>query len=176
MRTEIRIAGFGGQGILMCGIVIAKAASLFDHIYAVQTQSYGPEARGGASRTEVVISDDEIDYPKVESPEIFVVMSHESLLKYIDDILLGIPFADIYYLEEDIDINKDTVIDTVPNTSQKTLLNIDEDGDGKYDLKLQAGVNGYGEEVKIDRGIYIILAYAFISALIITIIVRKISI
>ena len=76
MRTEIRIAGFGGQGILMCGIVIAKAASLFDHIYAVQTQSYGPEARGGASRTEVVISDDEIDYPKVESPEIFVVMSH----------------------------------------------------------------------------------------------------
>ena len=86
MRTEIRIAGFGGQGILMCGIVIAKAASLFDHIYAVQTQSYGPEARGGASRTEVVISDDEIDYPKVECPEIFVAMSHESLLKYIDDI------------------------------------------------------------------------------------------
>ena len=77
---------------------------------------------------------------------------------------------------EDSDINKDTVIDTVANTSKKTLLNIDEDGDGKYDLKLQAGVNGYGEEVKIDRGIYIILAYAFISALIITIIVRKISI
>ena len=74
------------------------------------------------------------------------------------------------------DINKDTVIDTVANTSQKTLLNIDEDGDGKYDLKLQAGVNGYGEEVKIDRGIYIILAYAFISALIITIIVRRITI
>ena len=76
----------------------------------------------------------------------------------------------------DIDINKDTVIDTVANTSQKTLLNIDEDGDGKYDLKLQAGVNEYGEEVKIDRGIYIILAYAFISALIITIIVRRITI
>lgn len=77
---------------------------------------------------------------------------------------------------EDIDINKDTVIDTVTNTSEKTLLNIDEDGDGKYDLKLQAGVNGYGEEVKVDRGIFIILAYAFISALIITIIVRRITI
>lgn len=77
---------------------------------------------------------------------------------------------------EDIDINKDTVIDTVANTSEKTLLNIDEDGDGKYDLKLQAGVNGYGEEVKVDRGIFIILAYAFISALIITIIVRRITI
>ena len=46
MRKDIRIAGFGGQGILMAGIVIAKAASLFDHNYAVQTQSYGPEARG----------------------------------------------------------------------------------------------------------------------------------
>ena len=79
-------------------------------------------------------------------------------------------------MEMTADINKDTVIDTVANTSKKTLLNIDEDGDGKYDLKLQAGANGYGEEVKIDRGIYIILAYAFISALIITIIVRRITI
>lgn len=86
MRTDIRIAGFGGQGVLMCGIVIAKAASLFDNNYAVQTQSYGPEARGGASRTEVVVSDEQIDYPKVENPEIFVAMSHEALLKYIDDI------------------------------------------------------------------------------------------
>lgn len=86
MRTDIRIAGFGGQGVLMCGIVIAKAASLFDKNYAVQTQSYGPEARGGASRTEVVVSDEEIDYPKVDSPQIFVAMSHEALLKYIDDI------------------------------------------------------------------------------------------
>ncbi len=86
MRKDIRIAGFGGQGILMCGIVIAKAASLYDQIYAVQTQSYGPEARGGASRTEVVISDEQIDYPKVENPEIFVAMSHEALMKYIDDI------------------------------------------------------------------------------------------
>lgn len=86
MRTEIRIAGFGGQGVLMCGIIIAKAASLFDHKYAVQTQSYGPEARGGASRTEVVISDENIDYPKVEHPQIFVAMSHEALIKYIDDI------------------------------------------------------------------------------------------
>ena len=86
MRTEIRIAGFGGQGVLMCGIVIAKAASLFDNKYAVQTQSYGPEARGGASRTEVVVSDEEIDYPKIENPQIFVAMSHEALIKYIDDI------------------------------------------------------------------------------------------
>ena len=86
MRKDIRIAGFGGQGVLLCGIIIAKAASLFDHNYAVQTQSYGPEARGGASRTEIVISDEQIDYPKVDNPEIFVAMSHEALIKYIDDI------------------------------------------------------------------------------------------
>lgn len=89
MRKDILVAGFGGQGILMEGIIIAKAASLYDHIYAVQTQSYGPEARGGASRTEVVISDEKIDYPKIEHPEIFVVMSHEAMLKYITDIKEG---------------------------------------------------------------------------------------
>ena len=60
MRTEVRIAGFGGQGVIMAGVIIGKAASLFDNKNAVQTQSYGPEARGGASRTEVVIDDDEI--------------------------------------------------------------------------------------------------------------------
>lgn len=86
MRKEVRIAGFGGQGILLTGIVIGKAASLFDNINAVQTQSYGPEARGGASRCEIVISDEEIDYPKVQSPDILVAMSHEALLKYIVDL------------------------------------------------------------------------------------------
>lgn len=74
---------------------------------------------------------------------------------------------------EDIAISKDTIIDTVANISEKTLLNIDEDGDGKYDLKLQAGVNGYGEKVKLDKEVYIILIYAFISALIITFLVTK---
>ncbi|MGL4670174.1 MAG: 2-oxoacid:ferredoxin oxidoreductase subunit gamma [Methanobacteriaceae archaeon] len=86
MRKEVRIAGFGGQGVILAGIIIGKAASLFDGIYAVQTQSYGPEARGGASRTEIVISDAEIDYPKVQSPDVLVAMSHESLIKYMDDL------------------------------------------------------------------------------------------
>ena len=86
MRTEVRIAGFGGQGVIMAGVIIGKAASLFDNKNAVQTQSYGPEARGGASRTEVVIDDDEIDYPKVTSPDILVAMSHEALIKYMGDL------------------------------------------------------------------------------------------
>ena len=86
MRKEIRIAGFGGQGVILAGIIIGKAASLFDGINAVQTQSYGPEARGGASRTEIVISDEEIHYPKVQNPDILVAMSHEALITYMGDL------------------------------------------------------------------------------------------
>jgi 2-oxoglutarate ferredoxin oxidoreductase subunit gamma len=89
LRTDIRIAGFGGQGIILAGIVIGKAAALHDGIHAVQTQSYGPEARGGASRTEVVVSDDEVDYPKVQNPDIFVAMSHTALMAYLDDLKEG---------------------------------------------------------------------------------------
>ena len=86
MRKEIRICGFGGQGIILAGIILGKAASLFDENEAVQTQSYGPEARGGASKCEVVIDNKLIEYPKVQSPEILVAMSNEALIKYIEDL------------------------------------------------------------------------------------------
>ena len=86
MRTEIRIGGFGGQGVILAGIILGKAASIFDKNEAVQTQSYGPEARGGASKCEVVINDGKIDYPKVQSPDILVAMSNEALIKYIVDL------------------------------------------------------------------------------------------
>lgn len=86
MKTEIRIGGFGGQGVILAGIIVGKAASIFDKNEAVQTQSYGPEARGGASKCEVVVSDSKIDYPKVQSPDILVAMSNEALIKYIVDL------------------------------------------------------------------------------------------
>lgn len=89
MRKDVRIAGFGGQGIILAGIVIGKAAALHDNLNAVQTQSYGPEARGGASKTEVVISDEQIDYPKVQHPDIFVALSQEGLNAYLKDIKDG---------------------------------------------------------------------------------------
>jgi 2-oxoglutarate ferredoxin oxidoreductase subunit gamma len=89
LRVDIRIAGFGGQGIILAGIVIGKAAALYDDLFTVQTQSYGPEARGGASKTEIIISDTEIDYPKVQKPDIFVAMSHEALIAYLDDLKYG---------------------------------------------------------------------------------------
>lgn len=86
MRTEIRIGGFGGQGVIMAGIILGKAAALYDKNEAVQTQSYGPEARGGASKCEVVISDKPVDFPKVQHPDILVAMSNEALIKYIVDL------------------------------------------------------------------------------------------
>ena len=82
-RYEVRIGGFGGQGVVTMAMVAGETASLFDKKYVVQTQSYGPEARGGASKSEIVISDEEIDYPKVLAPDVFVVLSRAAYLEYI---------------------------------------------------------------------------------------------
>jgi 2-oxoglutarate ferredoxin oxidoreductase subunit gamma len=79
---EIRLSGSGGQGIILAGIILAEAG-IFDGKNVIQTQSYGPEARGGASKAEVIISDDEIDYPKVINPDIVLAMTQESADKYI---------------------------------------------------------------------------------------------
>ncbi len=77
------MSGSGGQGLITAGIILARAAALFDGKNAVQTQSYGPEARGGASKAEVIISDGEINYPKVQTPDVLVALTQESLNKYI---------------------------------------------------------------------------------------------
>lgn len=81
-RIEIRLAGEGGQGMILAGIILAEAAAVFDDLQAVQSQSYGPEARGGASRAEVVIAPDEIDYPEVLEADVLVAMSQEAYKKY----------------------------------------------------------------------------------------------
>ena len=89
MRIEIRFAGFGGQGIIKSGIITASAASIHAGKNAVQTQSYGPESRGGACKSEVVISDEEIDFPKVVEPDILVLMSQHAYIDYVDDVKAG---------------------------------------------------------------------------------------
>lgn len=81
-RIEIRLAGEGGQGMILAGIILAEAAAIYDGKNAVQSQSYGPEARGGASRSEVIISDDEIDFPEVILPNILVALSQMAYDKY----------------------------------------------------------------------------------------------
>ncbi len=85
-RFEIRLAGEGGQGLILAGIILAEAAAIYDGKKAIQTQSYGPEARGGASKSEVIISAGEIDYPKVINADVLVVMSQEACDKYSADL------------------------------------------------------------------------------------------
>ncbi len=89
MRLEIRFAGFGGQGIIKSGIIVAAAACIHSGKNAVQTQSYGPESRGGACKSEVVISEEEIDFPKVVEPDILVVMSQHAYNEYAENVKAG---------------------------------------------------------------------------------------
>ncbi len=84
MRTEIRIAGFGGQGIVLAGAILGEAAVIAD-MEAVQTQSYGPESRGGAARSEIVLADAPVDYPRVTVPDVLIVLSSAAMVKYGDD-------------------------------------------------------------------------------------------
>jgi 2-oxoglutarate ferredoxin oxidoreductase subunit gamma len=88
-RTEIRLAGEGGQGMILAGIILAEAASIYDGKMAVQTQSYGPEARGGASKSEVVIAAGEIDHPEVLSADVVVTLSQEAFDKYAASVKPG---------------------------------------------------------------------------------------
>ncbi len=88
-RREVRIGGFGGQGIVLAGTLLGKAASLYDGKEAVFTQSYGPEARGGASRADVIIDDEPVDYPYVTRPDVVAVLFQEAYLKFAGDLRPG---------------------------------------------------------------------------------------
>jgi 2-oxoglutarate ferredoxin oxidoreductase subunit gamma len=82
MRVEIRIAGFGGQGVALTGIILGKALALYAGLEAVMTQAYGPEARGGASSANIVVSDHDIAYPFVQQPDFLVALSQEAYTKF----------------------------------------------------------------------------------------------
>jgi 2-oxoglutarate ferredoxin oxidoreductase subunit gamma len=77
-KVEIRMAGFGGQGIVLLGNIIGKAASIYNNCYAALTQSYGPESRGGSCRAELIISDQAIEYPYIVTPGVLVILSQEA--------------------------------------------------------------------------------------------------
>ncbi len=88
-RYEIRLSGAGGQGLILIGKILAEAAAIYDQKNATQSQSYGPEARGGASRSEVIISDDDIDYPKATNIDLLLAMTQEAVDKYAGEIKPG---------------------------------------------------------------------------------------
>jgi 2-oxoglutarate ferredoxin oxidoreductase subunit gamma len=85
-RYEVRLAGEGGQGMILAGVILAEAAAVHDGLNAVQTQSYGPEARGGASRSEVIVARGEVDYPKVMSADFLLCMSQEACDKFYSGV------------------------------------------------------------------------------------------
>ena len=80
--TEIRIAGFGGQGVILAGMVIGKAAAIHDGKFATLTQSFGPEARGSACSAQLIVSDEPILYPYITEPDILVAMSQEAHARF----------------------------------------------------------------------------------------------
>ena len=85
MRKEIIFAGFGGQGIILMGVILARMMEHFPDLQVTQAQSYGPVSRGGACRTDVVISDQEINFPKSARPDLMVFMSEESVKRYVKE-------------------------------------------------------------------------------------------
>ena len=97
MRKEIKLTGSGGQGLILSGVILAEAA-LIEGKQAIQSQSYGPEARGGFSKAEVIISDDEIDFMKVQKCDMLLCLSQASYDRY------GENFSGVLILDERISI------------------------------------------------------------------------
>ena len=82
---QLRLSGTGGQGLILAGIILAEGA-LLDGKNAIQSQSYGPEARGGSSKSEVIISNNVLHYPKITVPNVVLAMSQEACKKYTADL------------------------------------------------------------------------------------------
>lgn len=102
-RYEIRVAGSGGQGVILAAVIIGEAAALREtDLNSVQTQAYGPEARGGASKSEVIIARGEIDYPKAANPNLQVILTQKSCDEYAGDSAKGgIVILDDFFVTED---------------------------------------------------------------------------
>ncbi|MEW6237739.1 MAG: 2-oxoacid:acceptor oxidoreductase family protein [Candidatus Omnitrophota bacterium] len=98
--TQIRVGGFGGQGVILAGTILGKAGAIFDNKYATMSRSYGPEARGGACSSQVIVSDEPINYPYVIKPDLLIALSQEVCAKYAATL------ADNGYLLYDVDLVK----------------------------------------------------------------------
>ena len=104
-KHEIRLCGFGGQGIILAGYIIGQAATVYEGVNAVFTQDYGPEARGGACRADVIISEEPVRYPYIDAPSIMVAMSQAAYDKYI----VGVREDTLVIIDEDLVKPTDTV-------------------------------------------------------------------
>ncbi len=114
--TEIRLAGFGGQGVILSAIVLGKAASIYQGAFATMTQNFGPEARGGACSAQLIVSDSPVLYPYVTKPDVMVVMSHEAYVRFVPELKDG----GILIIEQDLvrvsDLKKDVKVYSIAAT------------------------------------------------------------
>ena len=88
-KTEIKIGGFGGQGVILSGYILGRAASIYDGKYATMMQAFGPEARGSACSAEIIVSREEIAYPYITAPDLMVIMSQEAYSKFAPELAAG---------------------------------------------------------------------------------------
>ena len=102
--TELRIAGFGGQGVILAGMVIGRAATIYDNKFVTLTQSFGPEARGSACSVQLIVSPEPVLYPYITRPEILVVMSQEACTRFSSDIKPG---GVLLYEQDLIELSKE---------------------------------------------------------------------
>jgi 2-oxoglutarate ferredoxin oxidoreductase subunit gamma len=130
MYKEIRLSGTGGQGLILAGIILAEAAGVYGGHEVIQTQSYGPEARGGASRAELIISDDAIDYPKVTSPDVVLVMSQQACDRYGHQVRPG-----------GIVLVDDTNVSSIPSVEGATVVTLPITEIARHDVGRQVVAN-----------------------------------
>ncbi len=88
-KSEIRVGGLGGQGVILCGMIIGKAASIFDGKHATLIQAFGPEARGSACSAQVTVADEAIGYPYVKNPDVLIVMSPDAYTQFAPQLSPG---------------------------------------------------------------------------------------
>lgn len=114
--TEIRIAGFGGQGVILSAMILGKAASIYQDAFATMTQSFGPEARGGACSAQLVISPRPVLYPYVTQPDILVILSQEAYTRFVPELKDG----GTLIVEQDLvrltDLKPNTKVFSIPAT------------------------------------------------------------
>jgi len=114
--TEIRLAGFGGQGVILSAIILGKAASIHQGAFATMTQNFGPEARGGACSAQLVFSDSPVLYPYITHPDVMVIMSQEAFVRFGSELKDG----GIMIVEQDMvrvaDIKKEIKVYSIPAT------------------------------------------------------------
>jgi len=129
-RTELKIGGFGGQGVILSGYIIGRAASIYDNKFATMIQAFGPEARGSACSAQVIVSVEPIAYPYITAPEIMVIMSQEAYTKFSPELTSGGVLITEEELVKPTNLRKDVRHYSIPATriaeelGKKLVVNI----------------------------------------------------